>query len=264
MKKFFYQVYSSCIEFSFYKSIVRQKVATSVQYFLILLSVVALFSSVVYCLYFKVTVNAFAQWSEKNLPEITVRDGEVHSSVAQPYTTIDKEFVFILDTTGETTRIDTLYPNGVLVKKKSMLVKKEGLEDQEFDLSWIKQLDLSAPLVATWKEKMMPVLIPFVFIITIVGLLISKFFQALLFSYAASIFYPHDRTGLKFPHFFNIALYSATPPILLSFIAQIFKLQIPLFWWIYFGMYAAFFIGAFSQCRVIKEGDNNKDMDIDL
>ena len=264
MKRFFTQIYFSCTDFSFYKSIVRQKVSASVQYFLILLFLITLFSSIVYCFYFKVGVKLFAEWSEKNLPEIMIREGIVQSKVSQPYISEQKDFVFILDTTGKVTRIESQYPNGVLLQKSALLVKRAGMEDQEFDLSWIKKLDLSAPIVAAWKEKIMPLLIPVVFLLTLIGLLISKFFQAALFSYCASLFYPKERSGLAWPEFFNLALYAATPPILIGFLAQALKIQIPLFWWIYFGMYAAFFIGAFSQCRVIKESDKENDIDLDL
>jgi hypothetical protein len=198
------------------------------------------------------------------LPEITIREGVVQSKVSQPYIAEEKDFVFILDTTGKTTRIESRYANGVLLQKNALLVKRAGMEDQEFDLSWIKKLDLSPPIVALWQEKIMPILIPIVFVMTFLGLLISKFFQAFLFSYLASLFYPKERSGLTLAQFFNLALYAATPPILTSFLAQSLKIQIPLFWWIYFGMYAAFFIGAFSQCRVIKESDKQDDIDLDL
>ncbi len=264
MIKFFRQIFLSCSDFPFYKTVVKQKVSQSVQYFILLLLAVTLISSVFYCFYFKLALNVFDEWSQKHMPEMMVRDGVVTSSVSQPYTAIEEDFVFVLDTTGTIDRIDPLYPNGILVKQSSVLVKRSGLEDQELDLTWIKSLELSAKVVSLWKTKAFPVLIPFVFLITLIGLLLSKFFQAFLFSYAASILYPKERTGLGFSQFFNLALYSATPPILIGVLAQVLKIQIPLFWWIYFGMYAAFFIGAFSQCRVIKEPDKNQDMDLDL
>jgi len=148
--------------------------------------------------------------------------------------------------------------------KNRVLVKRSGIKDQEFDLSWVKKLDLSPAIVAAWRGKIIPIIIPFVFLITLISLLITKFFQAFLLSYGASLFCPQEKTGLGLPEFFNLALYAATPPILIGFLAQMLRIQIPLFWWLYFGMYAAFFIGAFLQCRVINDTGKDNDIDLDI
>lgn len=264
MTRFFKDIYNSCIDFQSYKKIASQKVSRSVQYFILLLFIISIVSSIFYSVFFKIGLDKFNEWSQKHLPEINIQNGEVSSEVSQPYTAIEKDFVFILDTTGEVTRIDSRYPSGVLVNKNSLLLKRMGMEDQVVDLSWIQSLELSAPIIAQWREKMMPLVIPFIFVATLLGLLISKFFHAFLFSYGASVFFPKERTGLGLKELFNLSLYSATPAILISLLAQILQLQIPLFWWIYFGMYAAFFIGAFSNTRVINEQENKKDNDLQL
>jgi len=253
MNRFLTQVYSSCTDFSFYKTIVRQKLFSTIQYFVILLFLVALITTGVYYFYFKAGVKTFADWALVHLPEISIREGIVSSPVVQPYTALDDQFVFVLDTTGEVDRLDPQVTNGILVMKDHVWVKRKGMETQNVDLSWVKKLDINAHVISTWKDKIIPMILPLVFIMSLIGLFLVKMLQAFMFSFVVSLFYPEEKTGLKLPELFNICVYAATPAILLGLLVQVLHLQIPLFWWIYFAMYVAFFMGAFMQCRINKE-----------
>jgi len=253
MNRFLLQVYSSCTDFPFYKTIVRQKMFSTIQYFVILLFLVALITTGVYYFYFKAGANLLVDWAVKHLPEISIREGIVSSPVSQPYTAIDDNFIFILDTTGEVDRLDPQITTGVLVMKDRVWIKRKGMETQDIDLSWIKELDLNAYIVSTWKDKIIPLMMPLVFIFSLIGLLLSKMIQAFMFSFMVSLFYPEEKSGLGLQELFNLCVYAATPAILIGLLVQVLHLQIPLFWWIYFAMYAAFFIGAFMQCRSKKE-----------
>ena len=167
MSQFFRQVYLSCSDFSFYRTIVRQKLRPTIQYLLILLFFVALISSAVYYFYFKSGMNTLVTWSQKHLPEISIRDGVVTSPVEQPYTSFEEDFMFVLDTTGTVKYFEPQVVNGVLVMKDRIRIRRPGMETQDVDLKWVKELDLNVQIIETWKNKITPLIIPFVFVLSL-------------------------------------------------------------------------------------------------
>lgn len=257
MKRFFSQIYLSSTDFSFYRKIVRQKLFATFQYFFVLLFLVSLIATVFNYFLFKEGIRGFSAWADKNLPEITVKEGTVSSPVAQPYRRADGNFIFILDTTGAETRVDPQYGNGVLVMKDRALVKREGVETQEIDLKWVKDLTLNAATVRQWKERALPLLFPILFAVLFLGMVISKTLQALLFALVVWVFSNAKQTGLQLRDLFNLSVYAATPAILVSLLVQSVGVAVPYFPFIYFFMYGAFFIGAFMQCRL--KTDKEKD-----
>lgn len=257
MARFFSQVYLSATDFSFYKKIARQKLSATFFYFLLLLFLVSVATASSSFFYVKSELERVVHWAEKHLPPITVRNGELSSTVEQPYTVADPQFVFILDTTGKVTRFDPQVRQGVLVMKDRVIIKREGSENQDFLLNWIRELNLDAPTLRAWKEKSIPVLPFFLFALFFVGALFSKTVQAFLFSFIVWVFSTPKATGLGMKEIFTLSLYAATPAILLSLLVQVLRLEIPYFVAIYFFMYAAFFVGAFMQCR--RRENNEKD-----
>lgn len=262
MNRFLSQIYLSCSDFSFYKSIVRQKLYSTFQYFFVLLLGVTVLSSGISFFHLKEGMRLLAEWSHKHLPEISIRDGIVTSPVSQPYTAFEDNFVFILDTTGEIDRIQPQYANGVLVTKDRLWIKRPGVETQNVDLSWVKELDLNAQVVESWKGKLIPVILPFLFVLTLIGMGLSKLLQAFLFSFSASVFFPEEKSGLNFQNLFNLSIYALTPATITAIVVQVFQLNVPAFWWIYFGMYAAFFIGAYMHCKTTTETKQDGDFGI--
>lgn len=257
MTTFFSQIYLSATDFSFYRKIARQNLSQTLQYFFLLLLIMASLTTVVYFYTFKAGIESFALWAQKNLPAMEIRNGILSSTAPQPYSVQEKDFAFILDTTGKITRFDPLIPNGVLVTRDRVSVKRQGLETQDIVFNWVKELQITAEKIQVWKDKIIPLLIPILFVSLLIGLVLSKTLQAFIFSLVILIFSNPQTTGLGMRELFNLSLYAATPALLLGLVIQLLRLEIPYFQVIYFALYAAFMTGAFWQSKIKQDKENN-------
>lgn len=235
----------SSIDFRFYKEIFTQPIGKTLRHLLFLVLLVTLILGVRY----GIGLSRFSQdtlkWVAENAPCIEITDGVVKSDVAQPYLVEGKDFVMIIDTTGQTTKIDEKYKAGMLLTKDKLVVKHDEMRTQEFTLSKVKSFKLDKTTFGKWRKFLVYVLIPIMIVMQFFYFLIAKIVQILLIGLVVLIFNP----GLKFPNILNVCIYALTPVTILSLIViWVSPRPIPFFWVIYLGMYMAFVMGGIKQC----------------
>lgn len=127
-------------------------------------------------------------WCRDNLPPVTIRDGEAHAEVAQPYLIERKmgdkaNFAVLIDTTGKTEGIDPRYSGGVLVARKAvtfklgdMSIKRDLAEvkNLSIDKNYFSGLIVSRGRIALYAAGIYGALVVLLFIQSAVAALIGK------------------------------------------------------------------------------------------
>lgn len=237
----------SSTDFKFYKEIFTQPLGRALRYLLFLVILVTLILGIRY----GIGINKFSQetlkWIEEKAPYIEITDGVVVADVEQPYLVEGKGFVMVIDTTGQTAKIDERYKTGVLLAKDKLIVKHDEIRTQEFDLSKVKSFKLDKTSFGKWRRFFVYVLMPIMIVMQFFYFFVAKIIQVLLAGLFVLIFKP----GIKYSNILNVCIYALTPVTILSLIVTLVSPRpIPFFWLIYLGMYIAFVIGAIKQCSM--------------
>lgn len=243
-KTLFSAILRSCTDFKFYKEIFPQSFGKTLRYLLVLALFVTLVLGVRYGIFLNKASKQGLQWIQENVPYIEITDGVVSADVEQPYIIEDKDFVAIIDTTGETNEIDSRYETGVLLVKNKLIFKQSDVRTQEFDLSKIESFQLDENTLKKWRKLFVTIVIPFMIVMVVVQFIIVKIIQVLIAGLAVLVFKPQ----LKYNNILNVCMYALTPVTLLALIVMlIIPRPLLLFSIVYLGMYIAFIIGGIRQ-----------------
>lgn len=241
---FFNSLIRSSTDFRFYKEIFSQPFGKTLRYLLLL----AVFVTLILGIRYGVGLNKFSKdtlkWIEENAPYVEITEGVVKADVEQPYIVEGKDFVMIIDTTGQTEEIDGKYKAGVLLTKGKLIVKHDEIRTQEFDLGKVKSFKLDKTAFGKLRRFFVFVLIPFMIVMQFFYFIVAKIIQGLLAGLAVLIFKP----GVRYSNILNLCIYALTPVTLLSLIVTLVSPRpIPFFWLIYLGMYTTFVICAVKE-----------------
>ena len=153
------------------------------------------------------------------VPPITIEDGVVAADVTQPYFMTDESspgVFFIIDTTGEITRLDDEITEGVLLTRDHLYVKRELQGLQEIDLSQVQSFYLDRERIRGWVG-------PFAFAMALATFLFMPFF-ALAYRLALALFLSvvgqAGARGLRAPldwrACFRLAVVAMSPGLLIA------------------------------------------------
>ena len=93
-----------------------------------------------------VFMNNLWLWCRDNLPPVTIKDGEAHAEVTQPYLIERKmgdkaNFAVVIDTTGKTEGVDPRYNGGVRIARRAVTFKLGDMSIKR-DLAEVKNLSI--------------------------------------------------------------------------------------------------------------------------
>ena len=227
------------------------------------------------------------------LPEITIKDGELSSPVKQPLiyewedenmaeAMGDGHFVFILDTTGAVTSLDG-YPNGILMTKDKLVFKyqeagRSKIEEMEFkDIKSFKMTPgkeegvlinfsvngqdskLTEDIIEKWAVIIGKFLFPVIMVGIFIYYLAAKLLQVLLFSLLSLIVNSANNTKLEYSNLLNIGVFAMTPAVVLAVLAAVFNVTVPMFGFIYMGLYVAFLVMGVMQFKAASPVNSPQD-----
>ncbi|MBM3252841.1 MAG: DUF1189 domain-containing protein [Candidatus Omnitrophica bacterium] len=239
---FFAKIIKSFTSMSFYRYIKSQPFATGFKYLLLFLLIITVALSIRFSFIIVNGTNFIADWISTNIPEITIRNGEVSSPVEQPYKKGTNDFVFILDTTGQTMSISPEYRAGILLLKNKIVHKQSEVETREYDLSRTPYFVLNKTIVDRIKSIFVWITIPLMVVFLYLYYIIAKLFQALLFSLLTLIINAASGLKIAYSGLLNIGVFNLTLPTLLGAIVDITGLRMPFFWLIYTGVYIVYLV----------------------
>ncbi len=249
--KFFINLWRSVTSFRFYKEIAFQKVSKSIGYLFLFIFLITLALSMKYS---TVLIQGMAEVSKElgdRLPEIRIENGVVSTDVQEPFIIEEKDFIFIIDTTGKITTVDPSYKQGILLTRNKLIHRQSEIETRAYDLSKIKSFTVNKEAMERWRKASSRFAFPFLVVILFPYYVVAKQIQILFFSLIALIANTATKANLKYENLFNISLFALTPPVLLATIFNLAGLRIPLFLsvFLYTVIYIIFLIGGVKSCK---------------
>lgn len=246
---FFTKVWKSATSFRFYKEIAFQRVSKSMGYFFLFIFLITLVLSMKFSTALIQGMGEINKEIGDRLPEIRIKDGVVLTTAQEPFIIEEKDFIFIIDTTGKTITIAPSYKQGILLTKNKLFYKQSEIETREYDLSKIKSFTLNKEAMERWRKVFSRFALPILLVSLYPYYIVVKLIQILLFSLIALIVNTITKANLKYENLFNISLFALTPPALLATVFTLAGLKIPFIWLLYIIVYIIFIIGGIRSCR---------------
>ena len=244
----FSSIPQSCINFGFYKEVVKQKIGKAILYLFLLLLIVALVMAISYGVKIQKMVNEGKELALKYVPEIKIINGQTEVSVPQPYTVWkDENFIVLIDTTGQYTSIDTAYKAGALLTRTKLIVKESEFQSRQYELSQFPPFTVNKTTIEQWAKIAVVVIWIGLPIGLFIYLIVAKWFQIFLFSIFTMSLNNMMKTNLKYSQLLSIGIYALTAPIILDTIYAITGRPNPIFIWLYIGIYAIYLVMAIKS-----------------
>jgi len=254
--KFLHTVLEFCADFRNYRSIRDVSLAAALRYLVKLVFPVTLLTLLTLLPAGLRRVDAVAEWVDRHLPALAIKEGRVTSAVPQPYRAGANDFLFILDTTSAAPQPDTNVLQGVLLKSDSFVFwigstngptpvfrtqnsSLHGFPDGTVNGEYLRQLFRSFLWVGgpvAWV------------LLTVIALLIILF-HALVFAGFAAVMERGTTRALSFWQLLNIAIHAATPAVLVNAAFLTLQLESINLWWLYLIVYGVYLIGAVAASR---------------
>jgi len=254
--KFLRTVFLTCSQFRNYRAVRDVPVTASLKYItslIVLLSLLGLLSLIPTL---RDRTETFARWADQNLPAFSIKDARVTTTEEQPYRAGNDQFLFILDTTGQTRQPETNALMGLLVEEKDFVfwikhtnTPTAAVRSQRAELRGFPDGVVNGDYFRQLVRSFMWVGVPVVFVIIVLIALFTVLVQAYIFALIASLMERSNPHGLQLPQLLNLAIHAATPAALVYTIYQALRLTGFDLWLVYLLIYGVFVVGAASACR---------------
>lgn len=168
----------------------------------------------------------------RQVPPITIKDGEVSVDAEMPYLIKNPEtgkVVAIIDTTGQYTSLDNTSA-AVLLTQKDLITKQNNAETRVYSLSGIKSFYLDQTRIHRWAyfflSWLVLIIAPFVILFTFA----FRIIQALLYAAIGLAFADSFHVKLTYSAVLRITCVVLTPVIALTTLAGLLPLRIQIPW----------------------------------
>ncbi len=165
----------------------------------------------------------------KQIPSITISDGEVSTDVETPYFIKDPEkgkVLAIIDLTGQYTSLDNS-PADMLLTKHQVFTRN-NYEIRTYDLKGVKSFHLDQNRVQGWlnvaRSWMLVVIYPFALLFSFV----YRIVQALIYGACGMIIAKIVKVELEYLTLLRLAAVAVTPAVILDTIRSVGSIHIPL------------------------------------
>ncbi|HHU50084.1 MAG TPA: DUF1189 domain-containing protein [Clostridiales bacterium] len=213
----FEQFSNSLWNFRSYHSLSRSKGSKSFLYIFLLFLFFYLISSIYYGAQLSSGVDILQNAIVKNVPDFSLSNGKFSFAGEMPFRVEEKDFLLVIDTTGQTTSDDFKdVRNGILITENELVTVQVGKIE-------ITPFSIMAPLEINKNQivQFLPALKVLIFIGFAVWYLFAfagKLFGILLLSLAAMIATSIFRKKLSYLNQWNVAIYASTLPTLIKLI----------------------------------------------
>lgn len=166
----------------------------------------------------------------RQIPAITITDGEVSTDVDTPYFIKDPEkgkVLAIIDLTGKYSSLED-NPADMLLTKHQVFTRN-NYEVRTYDLKNVKSFKLDANRVQGWLEIARTWLVPVLYPCVLLFSFVYRIVQALIYGLCGLIIAKIVKAELKYLTLLRLAVIAVTPAIILETIRSVAGFSIP-FW----------------------------------
>lgn len=230
------QLGNSIWNFRSYHSLSRTRGGKSFLYIFLLFLLVYLISGVYNGVQVTSTIDFLQNTITDKVPDFSLSNGRFYFAGEMPFRIENEDFLFVIDTTGQTTKDDFKNAiNGMLITEDELVVTQMGKTE-------ITPFSVMAPLEISKNQvvQFLPALKALIIIAFSVWFLFAfagKLFGILLLSLAAMIATAIFQKKLTFLNQWNIAIYASTLPMLIKLVNTLLGSPISGFmFFIYWGL----------------------------
>ena len=252
-RSFFRQIVLSFSSGEFYRSVTPQLISKSVRYLILLIVAASVVLSVRYAFLVSQALGELEVWAWKHLPEIRIEKGEVQTPVQPWRYQANRQFIAILDATGQTKEIPPEFSQGLLLTRNQLVLRRPFFESQRYDLAGIDHFRLNAQIIQQWKQKGVWFLWPLLFASFFGYFLVEKLSQVVLFSAFSLMTCWVSGRVLSYRSLLNIGIYAMTLPFLLAAGLLLFGPPPPSFDLFFVAIYGALLVAAVLHGAPLRE-----------
>lgn len=240
ISNYFKNLFSTIYNLKFYRNISKEDATKGILFILIFDFLIILVSSTILgavLLPFLPKAEKYTvKYVENNLPQLIFKNGELRSTIKQPYVFLKiEDFVIIIDTTGKTIDIPQKYNYGLFIGKDKIRFKKDKHEYREYKYGdFKKDFIINKPFTKEIVHKIfyyfkllyfpaVLLLTPFVLIIFLIVQLLTALYVSIL-GLLINIF---TKINISFEGLYNISLHLQIPITIISIITAMFFIFIP-------------------------------------
>lgn len=162
-------------------------------------------------------------------PTLRIVNGEVSTTVAQPYYIIDPETeqaLVAIDTTGTLTSLNDTKAQ-VLITKTGVLTRSINNETYTFDFGTVQDITLEQATIAGWLNRMRSFIIPVVYPFAVLGAFAYRALEAILYAAIGTLFVLWNNAKMPYQAVVRLAVVSLTPSIVGSAILLFLGITVP-------------------------------------
>ncbi|HAS54427.1 MAG: hypothetical protein A2X56_06385 [Nitrospirae bacterium GWC2_57_13] len=253
MKKYslFQAPYLSFFSRAFYHDVGKNWKGVAFGYLLLLLAV--LWIPVMITAHMKLSdfITREAPKIVNQIPKITITNGEVSIDKPVPYSIIDPESgteILLIDTSGQTTSVDQTEALALLTKDKLMIRQQHRSEIRVYDLSSVDAVTIDSDMARTIVESFRRWFAVFAYPFALAGSYAFRIVQALIYGLFGMLFATILKVTLDYPALLRLSVMAVTPVLIITTIATVFSLSLPMPWLLGFGIAMAYlFFGVRAQ-----------------
>lgn len=178
---------------------------------------------------FAAFVENYAPGYLEQMPEITIRDGELSISEEQPYyikAPDSNDILAVIDTTGTFNTLEDA--NALcLVTKNKITWRKSDIETQTMDLSQIAEFDLTRKDVMGWLRMVSKFLAVTIYPGALLGSYVFRILQALIYGVVGLLFGLLFKSALSYGAMVRVAVVAMTPGMVVKTILGMAEVRVP-------------------------------------
>jgi hypothetical protein len=172
----------------------------------------------------------------EQIPEITIRDGNVSINEPEPYFIYNPEtegVIAIIDTSGQYDSLDNTEAFMLLTNNK-FIARKSEAETRVFELSGVDEFFLDQAKVNQY-VSIFKSYFPFVFyVFAVIFSFIFRLVLVLMYGVIGFLFCKIANVKLTYQPLTRLAVIASTPVIILDTVLEVSNINIPFFWLISF------------------------------
>ncbi len=174
----------------------------------------------------------------RQMPTITIRGGQVSINTDDPLFIYDQETgepLAIIDTSGETRSLAGTSASALLTRTE-LIVRKNDLESQSYDLSALQDVTLTPADAGSAMDFFLAWGPIFLYPILVLGSFVYRVIQVLCFALLGLQFTMTTQSKMSYAAVVSITIIAITPSIVISTILSVAGIPLPLDWVIYFAL----------------------------
>lgn len=231
MKRYsiFHPLVLSFFSKSLYRDVAKHWRGTGLLYLFIVLALVWIPTIIKGQLAISTWVDGDSKEITKQIPAITISNGQVSTDVTTPHYIKDPKTgtaIAVIDTTGTYTTLENTEAKFLLTKSKLMM-SKNATETQTYDLSGVQSFYVDRPRVEGWLAAVKTWFVPVLYPLAVLFSFIFRAIQILIYAAIGLLFARMLSANLSYKTLMRLSAIAITPVLLLNLLFEFVPIRIP-------------------------------------